>query len=134
MGLLGEAVADAESWLQACPDRIDALRMKARLFGKLGQTDIQCATLAQVCTLDPSHDNESIVGLAYLKAGRFAEAVQHYTRAVQLEPKSTKYRFKLAYALQKMGQFDRARAMLQTVLKEDPNHVDARDFLGKLAG
>jgi DNA-binding NarL/FixJ family response regulator/Tfp pilus assembly protein PilF len=131
------AVADVKKHLESeTPDSIDleAHRFKARLLAKAGRIEEQCETLAFICTREPMPENEGRAGLAHLKCNRFAEAVHHYTRAVKMDPQNLNFRFNLAYALEQIGQFDRAKAMLQTIVKVDPEHHDALEFLNRLAG
>ena len=131
------AVADVIKYLEnETSDSIDleAHRYKARLLAKAGRVEEQCETLAFICSREPMPENEGRAGLAHLKCNRFVEAVQHYTRAVKMDPHNLKYRFNLAYALEQIGQFDRAKAMLQTIVKVDPEHHDALEFLNRLAG
>lgn len=131
------ALADVVKYLEGeTPESIDleAHRYKARLLGKAGRLLEQCGELAFICFCEPKPENEGRAGLAHLKCNRFVEAVHHYTRAVKMDSQNLKYRFNLAYALEQVGQFDRARAMLQSIVKVDPEHHDAQEFLSRLTG
>ena len=133
MVLVADALVDAEAYLAARPEDTEALRFKARCLLKLGRVPEQCEVLARVCDLDSNGENEGKAGLANLKGGRYAQAVQHYTRAVQLDPESTKYRYNLAFALQHVGQIDRAKAVLKSVLKIESDHQAAQALLSRLS-
>lgn len=133
MGDFEAALGDIETYFLTAEPDADCLRLKARYLGKLGRSSEQIEVLVQLCEIEESPDNEARAGLAYLKAERFALAANHYARAVKLSPNTVKYRYNLAFALEKTGQFDRAKAMLQTVLKLDPGHDEARSYLKRLS-
>ncbi len=60
----------------------------------------------------------SNLGAAYVKLGRYGEAVEQYTKALALDQANTDIRFNLALARYKMGDIDRARVELEKVVKE----------------
>lgn len=131
-GELEKALGDVEAYLVAAEDDLEVLRYKARLLGRLKKHLDQGAVFAQLCALQSGADFEAKAGLSFLKAGSFGEAIRHYTNAVKWEPDNAKYRFNLAFALEQSGQFDKARAMLHTILKTNPDHAEAREFLDRL--
>lgn len=131
-GELEKALGDVEAYLMAANDDHEVLRYKARLLGRLMKHFEQGQVLAQLSALQPGADFAAKAGLAFLKAGSLAEAIKHYNVAVKLEPGNVKYRFNLAFALEQSGQFDKARSMLQTILKTSPDHAEALEFLGRL--
>lgn len=65
-------------------------------------------------------------GLALVRAGEHAKALQALARAAQLEPDSPEYGYVYAIALHDTGKADLAREQLQTLLARQPSHRAAR--------
>jgi tetratricopeptide (TPR) repeat protein len=65
--------------------------------------------------------------------GKFAPAVEEYQTALELKPKKPNdLKVKLASAQLSLGRRDQARATLESVLKGDPEHPEAKELLRKL--
>lgn len=131
-GELEKALGDVDAYLVSSGDDREVLRYKAKLLGRQKKHLEQGQVFAQLCALQSGSDFEAKAGLAFLKAGAYKEAIRHYTKAVKREPDNAKYRFNLAFALEQSGQFDKARSMLHTLLKANPDHVEAQEFLDRL--
>ncbi|HVC47022.1 MAG TPA: tetratricopeptide repeat protein [Terracidiphilus sp.] len=65
-----------------------------------------------------------------LTAGQVKEAVEHYRSAVDAEPNSANYHYKLAIALDHAGDLDGERTQLEAALKIDPKMAGAQKQLG----
>jgi hypothetical protein len=76
-------------------------------------------------------DRSALLGLAqlYADAGKFAQALPYYRRAVALDPTNPEMRFEYASALHSSGDDRAAREELHRVLAGKPDFTPARDAL-----
>jgi len=70
------------------------------------------------------------LGDLYLVAGHPDEAAKHYEAALAVRPRFMDIRSKFAESLIELGELDRARVELETVLEARPGFVGARIRLG----
>ena len=70
----------------------------------------------------PIHD----LGVAYLGAGRYADAEAQFRRVLQMAPTHVKALDNLAYALEKQGRNDEARPVYRRLLEIAPDFPGAR--------
>lgn len=75
----------------------------------------------------PRHYN---LGLAYFKAGRAADAVASFQKAVELNPNYKEAYFNLGVAQQKNGQMGAAIGSLEKAVQLDPENGEAHAALG----
>ena len=67
---------------------------------------------------------------AYRSAGRMADAINEYSRALELRPAFGDIRTKLASAKRDVGELDEAAREFQRALEDRPNFLQARIQLG----
>jgi tetratricopeptide (TPR) repeat protein len=72
------------------------------------------------------------MGATLADQGRIAEAISHYTAALQLRPRYVMAHYNLGVLLARQGQLAEARQHFAEVLRLDPNHAGARRFLGTI--
>ncbi|HEU5458460.1 MAG TPA: tetratricopeptide repeat protein [Terracidiphilus sp.] len=65
-----------------------------------------------------------------LHAGQVKEAVEHYRSAVEAQPQSANYHYKLAVALDRAGDLEGEQAQLEAAVKIDPKMAGAQKQLG----
>jgi predicted O-linked N-acetylglucosamine transferase (SPINDLY family) len=70
-------------------------------------------------------------GLAQAKRGEWADAALTFKKACQANPADTLYRLNLARALLRAGEADEAIEQTTRILKQEPNNLLARQFLGE---
>jgi tetratricopeptide (TPR) repeat protein len=70
-------------------------------------------------------DARSNLGAAYVRLGRYEEAVREYRRALEVDPGHAGVRFNLALALYKSGFVPEAAKELEQVVSLDPKHTAA---------
>jgi tetratricopeptide (TPR) repeat protein len=70
-------------------------------------------------------DARSNLGAAYVRLGRYEDAVREYRRALEVDPGQTAVRFNLALALYKSAQIPEAARELQEVRARDPKNTSA---------
>jgi tetratricopeptide (TPR) repeat protein len=109
------AVALRKDWLPA-------VLARANCLSQLKRYDDAVAALNEAIRIDPkrgpSYDER---GLAYSNAGRHAEAVPDYTRAIELNPTSGAYNNR-GWAYMELGRTDEAIADLDKALELGPSN------------
>jgi predicted O-linked N-acetylglucosamine transferase (SPINDLY family) len=70
-------------------------------------------------------------GLAHAKRGEWAQAAVLFKKACQANPADTLFRLNLARALLRSGEADDAIEQTQLIIKQEPNNLLARQFLGE---
>jgi Flp pilus assembly protein TadD len=79
------------------------------------------------------NENSNITaGRKAIEAKDFKSAVGHLTKAVQENPKDPDAQSMLGFSYRKLGTFDKSMEHYQAALKVDPNHRNAREYLGEL--
>jgi tetratricopeptide (TPR) repeat protein len=72
------------------------------------------------------------LGVAYLGDADPARAIQHFERALALNPRSYKTNIQLGIAYQNVKNYQKAREYFNNAIGLDPTRQDAVDFLTKL--
>ena len=91
--------------------------------------------IAAMDTPDPKPQNENPdmeAGRKALEAKDFKAAVEHFTKAVEAEPKNADAHSMLGYSHRKQRTFDKSMESYQRALKLDSNHRGAHEYLGEL--
>jgi tetratricopeptide (TPR) repeat protein len=86
-------------------------------------------TLACTADNDVAHLN---LGVDLAKKARVDEAIAHYQKALQINPRYAQAHFNLGNALRKKGSVDEEIAQYQMALQIKPNHAQARNNLGNV--
>jgi cytochrome c-type biogenesis protein CcmH/NrfG len=66
------------------------------------------------------------LGNAYLDMDRYQEAIDAYSKALSLAPKSPDVRTDMGIMYRKLGQFDKAIEAFRQAARDDPKHVNSR--------
>lgn len=111
-----------------------------------GRTDEALAVLQEALAREPGHaDLHLAMGTVMLGHGRFEEALEHGSRAIQANPQLPAYRFVHARALASLGRLGEAeRAVLEVLAArgdvptvraaaQAETHADARRYIEALA-
>jgi len=86
-------------------------------------------TLACTTRNEVAHLN---LGADLAKKARVDEAISHYQKALQINPRYAQAHFNLGNALRKKGGVDEAIAQYQMALQINPNHAQAHNNLGNV--
>ena len=115
--------------LVAQPDLASAWAQKARSLIALNQRDLalKAAQRAAEGTSLDAHTLDTL-GVVYTRAGRHADAIAYYERAVEQAPDRGDYLYNYGAALQFIGQMDDARAAYRRAIASNP--TDARSYAG----
>jgi Tfp pilus assembly protein PilF len=107
----------------------------ARALEALGQADFPSAIslLEQVVVDDSTNATAwSQLGVCYLETQRPSDAMEAFSRAVQVAPMDAQAHYLLGNACGSLGQLDRAAACYRRALDCDPHHGKAEEFLMKV--
>lgn len=89
------------------------------------------AELEQALRFQPSDPKgQDLLAIVYFRLGLYPRAIAIYERLVQLHPDALEPRVNLALSYLKTGQAQAARAELERVLGQNPNHSRAWGYLG----
>ncbi len=88
--------------------------------------------LQAIASAYPAHRVPMLMGQAELQGqlGNYPEAVELYSRAVEIEPEDAAVRYALAMAMEQNGQVDEAIGQLRQILKREPGDATALNALG----
>lgn len=119
-----------EQALKLEPENLDALATQVRLLDSQGQTDGSRAVLADALQRRPdSAFLQYELGQWLLRHQQEEYALLAFSRAVELEPDNSDYRYTLAVSLHSLDQLQVAQKQLETLLTRQPANRKARALL-----
>jgi predicted TPR repeat methyltransferase len=128
------ALAECRRAIALAPDHVNAHNNLGALFRARGQHEESEAAYRAALSIDPHHADALVnLGNALGRRGRYAEAVDHYVKAIVIRP--TQFgRQLLAYAYTKLGQKERAIAVYEEALRDNPDDPVALHMSAALTG
>jgi tetratricopeptide (TPR) repeat protein len=81
-------------------------------------------------TPDDAYRCHVLLASVYTALREFEPAVQHLEKSHRIDPENTDVQFNLAMAHQELGHFDKALKYGRGVLRADPDHAAALNFVG----
>lgn len=66
------------------------------------------------------------LGLFYHQKRNYEQALHHYTRAVADNPYKSTMLYNLSLVYNELGKFDKSEQLLETILRQQPSHKDAK--------
>jgi tetratricopeptide (TPR) repeat protein len=121
-----EAAKTLEGVLALKPDLALVHGKLGSVYASLGEKEKAREHLKAVSQFDPDEPyGESMLGwLAYLD-GEHSEALEHYLRAEEMEPRNVKVKYNRGLAHAGLGQWEDAETAFRKVLALDPKHAGA---------
>ncbi len=109
-------------------------RELCRTHRKLNDAEAALAAGEKAFRLSPDDfkTHWELGGVHHYLLKEYEAAVQSYSHAAQLEPRSAPLAYQLAYSLKRAGRDDESIAALRQCLLLDPNHLTARRVLTQL--
>ncbi len=133
LGRPREAKAQFDLVLKDDPHSIQALVGLANLLQGEGKTDDVIALCKRTLALDERNAQaQSLLGEVYADLKKPDEALPHFEKAVEIQPKLTRNRLNLAGALTEVKQYGRAETLLKEIVKDQPRFPFAQFNLGLL--
>ena len=112
------------------PENLDALATQVRLLDSQGQADASRAVLADALQRHPdSAFLQYELGQWLLRHQQEEYALLAFSRAVELDPDNSDYRYTLAVSLHSLDQLQVAQKQLETLLTRQPPNRKARTLL-----
>ena len=132
-GRLAEAEQLYTAILSDDPVHVESLHMIGVLAFQTNRADLGIDLIGQAIQIKDNvaafHSN---LGNALAAAGRVADAIRSFERALELDPADPETHNGLALALQSQGQSNAAFTRLEAVLRINPNHVAAHNNIGNI--
>ncbi len=120
-----DALADVEIFLTEQENNIDALKLKAKIFGRRNDFEGALKIYLHLENASPGADIQAKIGLTYIKLQKYKEAIRHYEKAVNLSPKSPNNYFNMGYAYEALQSYTKAVDCYQRTHELDPASTDA---------
>ena len=120
-----DAIPLLESGLAISPKRADLLAALGESYYMSGKVDKALEIFQRLVEVEPSARSYAFLGLSYRNLGRFDEAKQYFERGLKLDPHNSSCLFNLGFIAERQGDTATADALLQEVLKFNPNYSDA---------
>jgi Flp pilus assembly protein TadD len=116
------------------PEHEDSLAGLGEVLLRLGQTDAARKSFRRILELGYADDIELMlqVGRALFREGHMDDAKEFFEVAVQQTPENAEAVAMVGYTEHRLGDEAAAVATLRKALKLDPDHTEARIYLGNL--
>lgn len=133
-----KAEQEFQKAIELNPTYVVAHHWHALSLTALGQVEQAVQAMVRAQALDPLSTRINVdLGMAYLAAGRYAEAIEQENHTLELTPESTTAVWIRGLALEQMGHFDKAEADFRTVHEAwgpDPSILGSLGHLLAVAG
>jgi arylsulfatase A-like enzyme/tetratricopeptide (TPR) repeat protein len=121
LGRTREAKAEFDLVLKDDPRSVQGLIGMANLLMEEGHTDDVIALSKRTLSVDERNAQaHTLLGEVYAARKKPAEALPHFEKAVEIQPKLTRNRLNLAGSLIEVQQYGRAEALLKEIIEEHP--------------
>ncbi len=121
---IAESAAHYTRALELAPANPDILRSSASLIEALGRLEENIATQEYLRALDPVDASQhNSLGRAYLRVGRWEQAIESFNTALSLSPARTATNYQTGIALLAMGSPQAALAAFEKELGDDEYRV-----------
>ena len=133
MGRTKEAHEQYDRVLKDDPQSVQALVGTASLLMREGRTEDVVTLCKRTLSLDDRNTlAHALLGEVYAGRHQPDQALPHFEKAVEIQPKLTQNRLNLAGALIEVGQYDKAESLLKQIVEEHPRFPLAQFNLGLL--
>jgi tetratricopeptide (TPR) repeat protein len=133
LGRTGEAKAQFDLVLKDDPRSVQALIGLANLLVEEGRTDDVIALCKRTLSVDERNAQaHTLLGEVYAARKEPREALPHFEKAVEIQPKLTRNRLNLAGSLTEVKEYGRAEALLKEIVAAHPRFPLAHYDLGLL--
>jgi tetratricopeptide (TPR) repeat protein len=131
-GQLQEALRIALTLASEEPYRSVPVVLGARILMKMGRTEDALRMFSLADEREPNLDARHEMGRLLIRLGRAEEAIAPLRAALSLSTRNEAVRYDLAAALAMSGRLAEARAVAETLLRDNPGHAAAARLLERL--
>jgi tetratricopeptide (TPR) repeat protein len=129
-----DALRCLDEWLAHEPDNVQALFLRGNLQRQVGSWQNAATNFRRVVELDPDRNEARWwLAISLSEIGRYEEAVNHLEVLLKAHYEDVEVRVRLAMCRQRLAQPREARALLEAVLAENPEHGVALRTRGEMA-
>lgn len=130
-GRQAEAAEALRNMLALYPDHSLAHLELGTVLMEKGDFDAAIPIFDRALELDPNFEQAHINrGVTLGRAGRWGEAAESFRNALAVDDRNQHARYQLAVAMEALGRGEEGFALLQEVVREQPDMVEARQRLG----
>ncbi|MBI2178797.1 MAG: tetratricopeptide repeat protein [Candidatus Tectomicrobia bacterium] len=126
-----QAEKELHELISLVPSTVEGRLQLARLYAKGNSWEKAFAALDEAAK---SHPKDARVPFArggiLMRQKKYAESVPFFQAAVELDQKSTLYRFNLASAFYELKRWDDVEAATREIIRMNPEHANALNLLG----
>jgi tetratricopeptide (TPR) repeat protein len=134
MARIADALRGVDEWLARDPDNVKALYLRSNIYRQSGSWSKAAPDLRRVVELDPEYPQARWwLAIALVNIGRYDEAVRHLEILRQHQPDDVEILVRLAICQHRLGRGREARALLDAVLAQHPDHGLALLTRGQVA-
>ena len=131
-GQIDEAIAHYQRALQIKPDHVLAHNNLGAALAGRGQIDEAIAITGRPWKSNPTAEAHNNLGTALVGRGQVDEAIDHYRKALEIQPEFVEAHYNLGLALAGCGQVDEAIAHYQKAVEIKPDYLVAHHKLGNV--
>lgn len=129
-----EAEANCTRALDLNPDAIGPRYLRGRVFYETGRHAQALEDLRRVLDSDPLHEDAlELAGYVSALEGMEKDALEYYSRYLELSPGNAQVRMKIAYDLAQAGDPAGAMQLIQVGLDHDPTNLELWEQFGGFA-
>lgn len=123
-GQIDDAIAALQASAAAAPDYRDPHYNLVRLYtGRLRLDQANAVLMPQLARFPDDPELHNLLGIVLAESGRAEQAVESYSRAIQLDARRAQYHNNLGVAYARLGQPDLARQAYQAAISIDPAYA-----------
>lgn len=121
-GDLDKAAKEFEKAIIIKPNYADAYHNLANTYQEMGEVDLAIQNYQKAISFNPnlwqSHQNLAAI---YYQQEKFDDSLEHIQKAISINPKNINLQTNLAIIYTKIGEVQKARGILESILKMYPN-------------
>ncbi len=118
-----EALKHYYNVLQISPNYTKAHRNIAKILMKQDKPAQAIPHYENILKVQPGDYDAQNGGIALARVGKFDEAIEHFNRAIQIDPGTANAYNNLGFTFIQQGKFDKAEPQLIKALQLDPNNA-----------
>lgn len=121
-GDLDEAAKEFQKAIEIKPNYADAYHNLANVYQEMEKIDLAIQSYQKAISFNPNlwQSNQNLAAI-YYQQEKFDDALKHIQKAISIDPKNLNLQVNLAIIYTKMGEVQKAREVLESILKMYPN-------------
>ncbi len=126
-----EALVELDLVRKMEPDSVGVLLQIARMQNLDENIKESIKVLEEAVKIEPDEDQlYHSLSLAYMSENNYPVAIKNIRKAIEIDDKKDSYFFELGALLERVGKYEGAIEAMEQVLKINPMHSNAHNFIG----